>query len=106
MRQVFRIMRCYIIDTLVGIYAIDDGGNFLNFIDFLNEIQMSVDFYNSLNDHILPEEYSDFMSELKNSGFDDFVFDNKKLKELTTQKLGYNSSFDKFSLEFKNFRFN
>jgi len=99
-------MRCYIIDSLIGIYAIDDGGNFLNFIDFLDDIEKSVSFYNSLNNNFLTEEYSNFMTELKNSGFDDFAFDNKKLKELTKDKLGYTTSFEKASLEFKSFRFN
>ena len=99
-------MRCYVIDTLIGIYAIDDGGNFLNYIDFLNEIHKALDFYNSLSNNILTEGYSDFMAELKNSGFDDFVFDNKKLKEITAKHLGYNASIEKTSLEFKNFRFN
>ncbi len=99
-------MRCYIIDSLIGIYAIDDGGNFLNYIDFLDDIEKSISFYKSLNNDILSEEYSDIMIELNSSGFDDFVFDNKKLKELTKQKLGYNTSFEKFSLEFRNFRFN
>ena len=99
-------MRCYIVDSLIGIYAIDDGGNFLNYIDFLDDMEKSVRFYNSLNSDSLSEEYSNIMTELNNSGFDDFVFDNKKLKELTKQKLGYNASFEKFSLEFKNFRFN
>ena len=99
-------MRCYIIDSLIGIYAIDDGGNFLNYIDFLGDFEKSVSFYNSLNSDILTEEYSNFISELKNSGFDDFVFDNKKLKEKTVQNLGYNASLEKLSLEFKNFRFN
>ncbi|MHA1241820.1 MAG: hypothetical protein ACTSQU_13710 [Promethearchaeota archaeon] len=99
-------MRCYVIDSLIGIYAIDDGGNFLNYIDFLDDIQKSVNFYNSLNGDILSEEYSDFMNELNSSGFDNFVFDNKKLKETTAQNLGYNTSFEKLSLEFKNFRFN
>ena len=99
-------MRCYVIDSLIGIYAIDDGGNFLNYIDFLDDIQKSVNFYNSLNSDILSEEYSDFMNELNSSGFDNFVFDNKKLKETTAQNLGYNTSSEKLSLEFKNFRFN
>jgi nucleolar protein 56 len=99
-------MRCYVIDSLIGIYAIDDGGYFLNYIDFLDDIQKSVNFYNSLNSDILSEEYSDFMNELNSSGFDNFVFDNKKLKETTAQNLGYNTSFEKLSLEFKNFRFN
>ena len=99
-------MRCYIIDSLIGIYAIDNGGNFLNYIDFLEDIQKSVNFYNSLNSNTLSREYSNFMNELNSSGFDDFVFDNKKLKEITAQNLGYNTSFEKFSLEFKNFRFN
>jgi len=65
-----------------------------------------VNFYNSLNSNTLSREYSDFMNELNSSGFDDFVFDNKKLKEMTAQNLGCNTSFEKFSLEFKNFRFN
>jgi len=99
-------MRCYIIDSLVGIYAIDDGGNFLNYIDFLDDVEKSISFYKSLTSDILSEEYSNFISELNSSGFGDFAFDNKKLKELTKQKLGYNTSFEKFSLEFKNFRFN
>jgi nucleolar protein 56 len=99
-------MRCFIIDTLIGIYATDDGGNFLNYINFLSDIQKSIDFYKSLNNEILSEDYSNFMSELKNTGFDDFIFDNKKLKELTTQSLGFTASFEKGSLEFKNFRFN
>ena len=98
-------MRCYIIDSLIGIFAIDDGGNFLNYIDFLDDIQKSVNFYNSLNNDTLSAEYLDFMNELNSSGFDDFVFDNRKLKDLTMQNLGYNTSFEKHSLEFKNFRF-
>jgi len=99
-------MKCYIIDSLIGIYAIDDRGNFLNFIDFLDDIQKSVTFYNSLNSGNLSKEYLDFMNELKNSGFDDFGFDNRKLKDVTMQNLGFNTSFEKVSLEFKNFRFN
>ncbi len=99
-------MRCFIVDTLIGIYATDDGGNFLNYINFLSDIQKSVDFYKSLNSEMLSEEYSNFLNELKNTGFDDFIFDNKKLKELTTQTLGYTTSLEKYSLEFKNFRFN
>jgi len=99
-------MRSYIIDSLIGIYAIDDGGNFLNFIDFLDDIQNSVNFYKSLGEGTLLNEYKDFLKELVNSGFDDFVFDNRKLKDITMQNLGYNTSFEKFSLEFKNFRYN
>ena len=98
-------MKCFIIDTLIGIYATDDGGNFLNYVDFLSDLQKAVEFYKSLNSDVLSENYSDFMKELKNSGFTSFVFDNKKLKELTTQKLGFNTYFEKESLEFKNFRF-
>jgi len=99
-------MKCYIIDTLIGVYTIDDGGNFLNYVDFLDDIQKSINFYNSLNSDTLSEEYSDFINELRNSGFDEFVFDNKKLQILTSKELGSNTSFESHSLEFKNFRFN
>jgi nucleolar protein 56 len=91
---------------LIGIYAIDDGGNFLNYIDFLSDIQTSVNFYKSLNNEILSEDFSNFMNELRNTGFDDFLFDNKTLKELVMHKLGFETSLEKKSLEFKNFRFN
>ena len=99
-------MKCYIIDTLIGIYTIDDSGNFLNFIDFLDDVQRVMSFYDSLDNNLIVKEYSDFINELRNSGFDEFVFDNKKLQILTSKELGCNTSFESHSLEFKNFRFN
>jgi len=74
--KINKLLRCYIIDTLIGIYATDEGGNFLNYINFLSDIQKSVDFYNSLNSENLTEDYSSFLNELKNSGFDHFIYDN------------------------------
>ncbi len=99
-------MKCFIIDTLIGIYTIDDSGNFLNFIDFLDDIQRVMSFYDSLDNNLIVKEYSDFINELRNSGFDEFVFDNKKLQILTSEEFGFNTSFERHSLEFKNFRFN
>jgi len=99
-------MKCFIIDTLIGIYTIDDSGNFLNFIDFLDDIQRVMSFYDSLDNNLIVKEYSDFINELRNSGFDEFVFDNKKLQILTSKEFGFNTSFERHSLEFKNFRFN
>jgi len=99
-------MKCYIIDTLIGIYTIDDRGNFLNFIDLSDDVQRVIGFYDSLDNNLIVKEYSDFINELRNSGFDEFVFDNKKLQTLTLKELGCNASFESHSLEFKNFRFN
>jgi len=99
-------MKCYIIDTLIGIYTIDDSGNFLNFIDFVDDVQRVMSFYESLDNNLIVKEYSDFINELRNSGFDEFVFDNKKLQILTSKEFEYNTSFESHSLEFKNFRFN
>ena len=98
-------MKCYVIDTLTGVYAIDDGGNFLNFIDFMSDVQKAVTFYNSLDEKMIVNDYKDFMNDLVTSGFDEFVFDNKKLKEITSQNLKYSSSLETSSLEFRNFRF-
>ena len=98
-------MKSYIIDTLQGLFAFDDSGNILSFVDFNDEIQMILKFYESLESDIFLKEYENLLIELKNSGFDEFIFDNKKLESLTFQKLGYKTSLEIFSLEFKRFRF-
>jgi len=98
-------MKSYIIDTLQGLFAFDDSGNILSFVDFNDENQMILKFYESLESDIILKEYENLLIELKNSGFDEFIFDNKKLESLTFQKLGYKTSLEIFSLEFKRFRF-
>lgn len=99
-------MKCFVIDSLTGIYTVDDSGNFLNFIDLSDDIQRVISFYESLDNNLIIKEYSDFINELRNSGFDEFVFDNKKLQILTSKELGCNTSFESHSLEFRGFRFN
>jgi nucleolar protein 56 len=99
-------MKCFIIDTLIGIFAIDEIGNILNFIEFNDDIQKAVSFFNLLNTKSLQKDYKNFLKELNNSGFDEFFFDNKQLKEITSSKLDYKTIYLKKSLEFKEFRFN
>ncbi|MFX1487578.1 MAG: C/D box methylation guide ribonucleoprotein complex aNOP56 subunit, partial [Promethearchaeota archaeon] len=50
--------------------------------------------------------YENLLLELKNSGFDKFIFDNKNLQILTSQILGYETFYESSSLELKNFRMN
>ncbi len=99
-------MKCFIVDTLIGIFAFDEAGNILNFIDFNQNNQKIIEFYESMDSNLIQKEYEDFLLDLKNSGFDEFVFDNKKLEHLTSEQLDYKTFFSPFSLEFKNFRFN
>jgi nucleolar protein 56 len=99
-------MKCFIADTLIGIFAFDENGNILNFIDFDGNIQKIVEFFHLLELNNLTPEYKDFLEKLKNSGFDEFLFDNKKLENATKEKLGYQTNFLRSSLELKNFRFN
>ncbi len=99
-------MKSYIADTLVGIFAFDETGNILNFIDFENQKQKIIQFYIAIDDGIIQSVYENFLLELKNSGFDEFIFDNKELQTLTSQLLGYKAIFEGFSLELKNFRLN
>ncbi|MFX0083118.1 MAG: C/D box methylation guide ribonucleoprotein complex aNOP56 subunit [Candidatus Hodarchaeota archaeon] len=99
-------MKSYIADTFVGIFAFDDTGNIINFIDFENQKQKIIEFYNAIDDGIIQRIYEDFLLELKNSGFDEFIFDNKELQALTTRLLGYKTVTEVFSLELKNFRLN
>ena len=99
-------MKCYIADTLVGIFAFDETGTIVNFIDFNNNDQRIIEFYESIELGLIKKEYEDFLLELKNSGFDEFIFDNKELVDATSEKLGYNTFLEPHSLEFKNFRLN
>jgi nucleolar protein 56 len=98
-------MKSYIIDTFQGLFVLDETGNILNFIDFNDDNQKIIDFYVSLENDIILKEYENLLLELNNSGFDEFIFDNKKLEFLTSQKLGYKTSLEILSLEFKSFRF-
>jgi nucleolar protein 56 len=99
-------MKCFIADTLIGIFAFDEGGNILNFIDFEGDVQKIVEFYELMDSEELKEEFKVFLLNLNNSGFDEFIFDNKRLEALTSGKLGYNTILNNSSLEFKNFRLN
>ncbi|MHA1150222.1 MAG: C/D box methylation guide ribonucleoprotein complex aNOP56 subunit [Promethearchaeota archaeon] len=99
-------MKCYIIDTLIGILAFDDNGNPLGFNNFNDEDQKIIEFYEALENGLVAEEIKKLFLELKDSGFSEFIFDNKKLKELVTDILGIESEYDPLSLEFRNIRFN
>ena len=99
-------MKSYIADTLIGIFAFDEMGNMLNFIDFNGEYEKIVEFYNDLEKEIIQSIYIDFLFELKNSGFYEFMFDNMKLETITSQKLEYKTFYKRSSLELKNFRLN
>ena len=73
-------MKCHIADTLFGIFALDDAGTIVNFLDFNNDNQKIIDFYESIDNDTILDEFKIFISELKSSGFDGFIFDNKKLE--------------------------
>jgi len=99
-------MKSFIADTLIGIFAFDEAGNILNFIDFDDDYQKIIEFYDTLNNNLIQKVFEDFLLELKNSGFNEFLFDNKNLESLTSEKLGYNTVFKKNLVELKNFRLN
>jgi nucleolar protein 56 len=99
-------MKSYIADTLVGIFAFDEAGNILNFIDFNNDYDKIVGFFKSVDNDIIQNVFKQFLFDLKNSGFNEFVFDNEKLEKITSRNLGYSTSFKSDSLEFRSFRSN
>jgi nucleolar protein 56 len=99
-------MKCFIAETYFGIFAFDEAENILNFIDFNEDDKKIVQFFKDLESDTLPIDYTDFILELKNSGFNEFIFDNSKLQTLTSKQMGCSTSVDKSSLEFKNFRLN
>lgn len=99
-------MKCFIIDTLIGIFAVDEVGNIINFIDFNDNFQRIIVFYTLLDSKSMQKEYEVFLKELNTSGFDEFFFDNKQLEEITSFKLKYKTFYVKKALEFRDFRFN
>ncbi|MFW9937771.1 MAG: C/D box methylation guide ribonucleoprotein complex aNOP56 subunit [Candidatus Thorarchaeota archaeon] len=99
-------MKCFIIDTLIGIFAVDEVGNIINFIDFNDDFQRIIVFYTLLDSKSLQKEYEVFLKELNTSGFNEYFFDNKQLEEITSFKLKYKTFYVKKALEFRDFRFN
>ena len=97
-------MKSYIADTLIGIFAFDETGNILNFIDFDGDNVKIIEFYNAIETNVILKIYENFLLELSKSGFNEFIFDNKKLELLTSTNLGYNTIFKNLSMELKNFR--
>jgi len=96
-------MKCFIIDTLIGIFAIDEGINIINFINFEENVEDIIDFYKKIENDILIEKYKVFINQLSQSGYVDFFFDNEKLASLSSQ-LGIQSTISKKNLDFKYFR--
>ncbi len=99
-------MKSYIADTLIGIFAFDEIGNILNFIDFDDDYEKVIEFYIALDSDIIQKVFEHFLLELKNSGFNEFIFDNKKLESLISEKFGLKTFFESRSIEFKTFRLN
>jgi len=99
-------MKCHVIDTLSGIFAVDDSGTIINFKDFNDNEQEIIDFYTSLDEGKKIPEISEMFLELENSGFKDYIFDNKLLKNIIDRDNKYSTHLEIESLEFRNFRFN
>jgi nucleolar protein 56 len=99
-------MKSYIADTLIGIFALDESGNILNFIDFDDNHEKIIEFYTALDNNVVQKIFEDFLLDLKNAGFDELIFDNMKLESVISEKLGYKTIFESKSLELKNFRLN
>ena len=80
-------MKCYIVDTLSGIFALDESSNMINFLDFNDDEEKILEFYKSLENDVINEDLKGLLSELKNSGFNEFIFDNTKIKLLIAQQI-------------------
>ncbi len=97
-------MKCYIIDTLIALFAVDDTGTIVNFRNFNDDPQKAIEFFKSIEEGKMPDEYHKFLEEIHNSGFREFIFDNKKLEDITANIKNYQTKFLPKSLEFKSFR--
>lgn len=99
-------MKCYIIDTLIALFGINDTGSIINFRNFNEYPQKAVEFFKSIEEGNMDDDYAVFLQEMQNSGFREFIFDNKKLEEITTKNETSQTIFLPKSPEFRNFRLN
>jgi nucleolar protein 56 len=99
-------MICYIIDTLIAIFALDDTGNIVNFRNFSDNTEKAVEFFKLIEEGKINDDYQILLREIYSSGFREFIFDNKNLERITTRYENYQTKFLPNSLEFKNFRLN
>ena len=99
-------MKCFLIDTLLGVFAIDESENIVNFVFFSEDIDRIVNFFENLDNGILNEDFKTFLNELHESGFDEFTVDNKKLANLMHQDFKKKVYYEKDVPEFRLFRFN
>jgi len=99
-------MKCFVIDTLLGIYALDEGETIINFIDFSKNENKAIDFFNGLKENIISKEFEQFVQEISAAGFDVLIFDNEALATITNQTLDLKTTHAIENLEFRNFRFN
>ncbi|UCC18800.1 MAG: C/D box methylation guide ribonucleoprotein complex aNOP56 subunit [Promethearchaeota archaeon] len=99
-------MKSYIADTLIVIFAFDETGNILNFIDFDDDQEKIIEFYEAIDNNIIQKVFENLLLELENSGFNEFIFDNQELEALLSEQLGYKTHFESKSIELKNFRLN
>ena len=99
-------MKCFVLDSYFGLFGINESGGIVNFRDFDSDTQKIIDFYVGLEVGNIPLEYEEFIKELEDSGFDEFIFDNNKLKIITSEKFDCITKYENTSLEFRNFRLN
>ncbi|MHA1106390.1 MAG: C/D box methylation guide ribonucleoprotein complex aNOP56 subunit [Promethearchaeota archaeon] len=99
-------MKCFVIDTLLGIYALDEGETIINFIDYSKNEHKAIDFFKGLKEKIVSKEYEQFLQELSSSGFEMFIFDNEVLATLSNKTMGLKTAHIPENLEFRNFRLN
>jgi len=99
-------MKCYIIDTLLALFAVDETGTIVNFRNYSDDPQKAVQFFKTIEEGRMAEEYKLFLQEIHNSGFREFIFDNKELETITARSENYRTKYLPKSLEFKNFRLN
>lgn len=97
-------MNFYIVDTYYGIFAFDDSGNILKFMDFEEDHEKIVEFYNAIDNEYIQDEFEIFLFELKRTDYDEFIFDNKDLEFLISEQMDLKTSYNFKSIEIREYR--
>ena len=89
----------FIVDTFFGIFAIDESGKIINFMNFEEDHEKIVEFYSAIESGIIQIEFENFLFDSYVPNSDELIFDNKDLGFLISEQLDIKTSYNFKSLE-------
>jgi nucleolar protein 56 len=88
-------MKAFIVQFPIGVLACDENNNIINKMLFPKKLQTAAKLIMALEEGKVPAELEILLTNLKNSGYDLFVFENKDLADQVKTKLSVEIAVEK-----------